>query len=396
MLVMKLRRRLLPLMVMALVAAACGGEDPAAPVGDEADDAPATDETEDDAAEDDPAEGEAAEGDDDVLRVAFVYVGPVGDAGWTFRHDVGRQDLDEALGDGVETTFLENIPEGAESERVFEDLARQGNDLIFGTSFGYGDQMVAVSEQYPDVVFEHATGNQTTDNLGTYFGAVEETRYLEGMAAGAATESDQIGYVAAFPIPEVVRGINAYTLGVREVNPDATVQVVWTSTWYDPEVEGQAAESLLDAGADVIGMHQDSPAPGQAAEAADAYWTGYHSDMEEFAPNAWLTASVWDWGPYYISTAESVVDGTWESREYYGDMTDGIFDLAPFGPSVSDDTQSEIETRRQEILDGDFAPFTGPIDDQDGEERVAEGESMDLDELLSFDWFVEGVVGQIE
>jgi basic membrane protein A and related proteins len=397
---MKLRRSVLPLVVAALLAAACGGEDPTAPVGDETDDTAATDDADDTDTDTDSDAGEAgddaAEGDDEVLRVAFVYVGPVGDAGWTFRHDAGRQDLEEALGDRVETTFLESVPEGAESERVFEDLARQGNDLIFGTSFGYGDQMVAVSEQYPDVVFEHATGYQTTDNLGTYFGAVEETRYLEGMAAGAATESDQIGYVAAFPIPEVVRGINAYTLGVREVNPDATVQVIWTSTWYDPEVEGQAAESLIDAGADVIGMHQDSPAPGQAAEEAGAKWTGYHSDMEEFAPSAWLTASVWDWGPYYISTAESVLDGTWESREYYGNMADGIFDLAPFGESVEQDTQDEIAARRQEILDGDFAPFTGPINDQDGDERVSDGESMDLGELLSFDWFVEGVIGQIE
>ena len=394
---MKLRRSVLPLVVAALIAAACGGEDPAAPVDDTADDTTdeATDEDEDGADEDGDGDGEAAD-DDDVLRVAFVYVGPVGDAGWTFRHDVGRQDLEEALGDRVETTFLENVPEGAESERVFEDLARQGNDLIFGTSFGYGDQMVAVSEQYPDVVFEHATGYQTTENLGTYFGAVEETRYLEGMAAGAATDTNQIGYVAAFPIPEVVRGINAYTLGAQSVNPDATVQVVWTSTWYDPEVEGQAAESLIDAGIDVIGMHQDSPAPGQAAEAAGAKWTGYHSDMEEFAPTAWLTASVWDWGPYYISTAEAVMDGTWSSREYYGDMADGIFDIGPFGESVDADTISAIEERRDQILDGSFAPFTGPITDQDGDERVAEGEQMDLGALLSFDWFVEGVIGQIE
>jgi basic membrane protein A and related proteins len=388
---MRFQRRILPLVALAMLAAACGGADTPAETTDTG--------TDDSAAEDDTAadDGAADEGTDDgePLKVAFVYVGPVGDAGWTFQHDQGRLALEEALGDRVETTYLESVPEGAESVRVFEDLARQGNDLIFGTSFGYGEAMLEVSEQYPDVVFEHATGYLTSDNLGTYFGAVEEGRYLEGMAAGAASESGRLGYVAAFPIPEVVRGINAYTLGAQSVNPDATVQVVWTSTWYDPETEGQAAESLLDAGVDVLGMHQDSPAVGQAAEAAGAKWTGYHSDMTEFAPTAWLTASVWNWGPYYISTAEAVLDGSWSSDEYYGPMADGIFDIAPFGDSVPEDARAQIEDIRSQLLAGEFAPFTGPISDQSGTERVAAGESMALGDLLSFDWFVEGVIGEI-
>jgi basic membrane protein A and related proteins len=369
---MKLRKWLLPLMVIALVAAACGGED-----------TPDTTDLGD------------ADGDGEPTRVAFVYIGPPGDAGWTFQHDQGRQAVEEEFGDAVEVTFLENIPEGAESVQTFERLAREGNDLIFGTSFGYMEPMAEVSEQFPDVVFEHATGYLTTDNMGNYFGAAEEGRYLEGMAAGAASESGEIGYVAAFPIPEVLRGINAYTLGAREVNPDATVRVVWTSTWYDPEVEGQAAESLLDAGVDVVGMHQDSPAVGQAAEAAGAGWTGYNSDMQRFAEDAWLTATVWDWAPYYIDRVRQVMEGTWEPESYYGTMADGMVDLAPFGDRVPEDVRGEIEARQAEITAGDFAPFTGPINDQDGAERVADGEQMTLEELLSIDFFVEGVIGDI-
>ena len=386
------------MLVFALAAAACGGaaetegaEEPTGDTGgaDAATDATGTDE----ATEDGATDGEGATGD--PLRVAFVYVGPVGDAGWTYRHDQGRLALEEEFGDRVETTFLENVPEGAESERVFEDLARQGNDLIFGTSFGYMDQMVAVSERYPDVTFEHATGFKTTDNLGTYFGAAEEGRYLEGMTAASVSETGRLGYVAAFPIPEVLRGINAYALGARSVNPDATVQVVWTSTWYGPDIEKQAAESLLDAGVDVVGQHQDTPAPGQAAQEAGAHWTGYNSDMSEFAPEAWLTATVWDWGPYYIDTAEAVLDGTWEPDQYYGNMADGLVGLAEFGSAVPSDVQEQVEARRAEIVDGSFAPFTGPISNQAGEVVIPEGETAPLEDLLAMDYFVDGVVGEI-
>ncbi|MDQ3538520.1 MAG: BMP family ABC transporter substrate-binding protein [Actinomycetota bacterium] len=380
------------LAALALAAAGCGGGgsgQAGEPSGSEAAQGGAS---EGGANENGASEGAAA---GEPLKVAFVYVGPVGDAGWTYRHDVGRQDLEEALGDRVETTFVESVPEGPQSERTFEDLARQGNKLIFGTSFGYMDPMMAVAEKFPDVVFEHATGFKTAENLGTYFGAAEEGRYLEGMAAGAASESGKLGYVAAFPIPEVLRGINAYTLGARSVNPDATVRVVWTSTWFGPEIEKQAAESLLDAGVDVVGQHQDTPAPGEAAQAAGAKWTGYNSDMEEFAPEAWLTATQWDWGPHYIDTAEKVLDGSWESSQYYGNMADGLVTLAPFGESVGDDIKTQIEERMAALRDGEFAPFTGPINDQSGEERVAEGEQAPLEDLLSMDYFVEGVDGEI-
>jgi basic membrane protein A and related proteins len=385
--------------VGGLVATACGDADETVDEPAEVDAPAEVDEEEPEATEEEPAaptEGRWAGeggGDDGVLRVAYVYVGPVGDAGWTYAHDQGRLAMEAALGDRVETTYLESIEEGAPAERVFEDLAREGYDLIFGTSFGFMDAMAAVAPNYPDIVFEHCSGYTTDENLGTYFGAMEEPRYLSGMAAGSVSETGRLGYVAAFPIPEVIRGINAFTLGAREVNPEATVEVVWTSTWFDPAVEKEAAESLLDRGVDVVAQHQDTPSPGQAAEERGAYWVGYNSDMTEFAPDAWVTAPVWDWGPYYIDTVERLWDGTWESREVYASMADGIVGLAPFGAVVGSDVQSLIDQRAQEIIDGSFAPFTGPLNDQDGELRVEDGVEMTLGELLEISWFVEGVIG---
>lgn len=318
------------------------------------------------------------------MKVAFVHVGPVADKGWSWAHDQGAKYLESNM--NVEITTLESIPEGSDSQRVFEDLAAQGNELIFGTSFGYMDPMLAAAANYPDVTFMHATGFKTAENMGNYFGAAEEGRYLSGMAAGAATTADLIGYVAAFPIPEVLRGINAFTLGVREINPDAQVQVVWTSTWFDPPTEGTAAQSLLDAGADVIAMHQDSAAPGQTAEAAGAKWVGYNTDMEEFAETAWLTASIWDWGPFYLKTAQDVAAGTWTSEAYYGNMADGMVDIAPFGEAVSADTRTLIEERKAEIIAGTFSVLPDPIVDQDGNSRP-------LGDIFIMDYFVEGVIG---
>ena len=363
--------------VLSLVAAACGDDDDAASTTAAPSTTAASSTTE--------APTTTAGGSEETLKIAFVHVGPVADKGWSWAHDQGAKYVEENM-DNVEITTLESIPEGPDSQRVFEDLAEAGNQLIFGTSFGYMDPMLAAAENYPDTVFMHATGFKTSENMGNYFGAAEEGRYLAGMAAGAATESGLIGYVAAFPIPEVLRGINAFTLGAREMNPEAEVQVVWTSTWFDPPVEGDAAQALLDAGADVIAMHQDSPAPGQAAEAAGAKWAGYNTDMTEFAPNAWLTAPVWDWGPFYLKTAQQVRDGSWTSEAYYGNMADEMVDIAPFGPSVTQETQDAILERKQQIIDGSFAVFPDPIVDQDGNER-------ELGDIFSMDYFVEGVNG---
>jgi len=375
-----LRRSMVTLATLAVIAGACGGDD-------DSSSEPTSDATAD------AADSTASDADCEPIKAAFVYVGPIGDAGWTKKHDDGRKELEAALGDCVETTYLESVPEGAESEATFDRLAREGNDVIFGTSFGYMDQMLAVAEKYPDVKFEHATGFKVSDNMSTYFGAAEEARYLSGMAAASVTESGQMGYVAAFPIPEVLRGINAFTLGAQRINPDVTVEVAWTSTWFDPVVEKEAAEALLNGGADVIAQHQDTPSAGEAAQTASGYWVGYNDDMSRFAPDAWLTAPVWDWGPYYISVVEAIRDGTWESEQYYGNMADGLVKLSPVADVVPQDVRDQIATVQDEIIAGTFAPFTGPISDQDGTENVADGEVPDLGTLLGMDYFVAGVIG---
>lgn len=361
-------------LALALIAAACSSDDDSSDTTAAADDGETT-----------TTAASSDGGDTETLKIAYVHVGPTEDAGWSWAHDQGAQYVKDNM-ENVEITTLESIDEGADSQRVFEDLAAAGNQLIFGTSFGYGEPMQLAAGNFPDVVFEHATGNLTAENMGNYFGAAEEARYLSGMAAGAATETNLVGYVAAFAIPEVLRGINAFTLGVREVNPDAQVQVVWTSTWVDPAIEGDAAQALLDAGADVLAMHQDTPAVGQAAEAAGAKWVGYHADMSEFAPDAWLTAPVWDWKEFYLNRAQAVRDGTWQPEVFYGNMADGMVVLAPFGPSVSDETKALIDERQAQIIDGSFSVFPDPIVDQDGNSRP-------LGDIFAIDYFVEGVIG---
>lgn len=347
----------------------------------------------------------AAEAPD--VKVAVVYLGVPDDKGWTYQHEQGILELEKAL--GVTVKRVENIADNADSEKTFEQLASEGYNVIYATSFGYGSPMANVAVKYPKVCFQWATGAKfllTKDgggafadfaalpaNLGTYFGAAEEARYLSGIAAGKASTSGKIGYVAAFPIPEVLRGINAFTLGAQSVNPDATVQVSWTKTWFDPTIEKQAAESLLDAGVDVLAQHQDTTAAGVAAEAKGAKWVGYNSDVKEAAPKAWLTAPTWNWGPYYTKTTKAVADGTCPGDEYYGNMADGMVTLASFGESVDAATQAAILAKGEEIKAGTFAPFTGPISDQNGKEVLASGVKADLGALLSMSYFVKGVIG---
>lgn len=329
-------------------------------------------------------------------KVAFIYVGPIGDGGWSFAHNEGRLFLEKEV-PNLETTYIESVPENAaDAERVLTDLAEQGNKIIFATSFGYMDSVIKVAEKYPDVTFLHCSGYKTAANVGTYFGRMYQARYLSGIVAGKSTKTNTIGYVAAFPIPEVVRGINAFTLGVRSVNPEAKVRVVWTSTWLDPAKEKDAAVTLLNTGADVITQHQDTPGPMQAAQEKGAYGVGYNSDMSKFAPNAVLTTPVWNWGPYYVNTVKAVLDGTWKNDQYWGPMSDGIVGLAPYGPMVSEDVKAAVESKKQEILNGSFDVFDGPIKDQTGKVKVAEGSKMTDAEMLSFDWFVEGVEGSVQ
>jgi len=330
------------------------------------------------------------------LKVAFVYIGVPGDAGWTYMHDQGRKELEAALGDQVETTAVENVPEGPAGKKTFEDLARQGYKLIFGTSFGYMDQMLEVAKEFPDVKFMHATGYKTSDNMGTYFGAAEEARYLAGMVAASVSKSGKLGYVAAFPIPEVVRGINAFELGAQAINPKATTKVVWTSTWFDPKVEKQAAQSLLNAGVDVLAQHQDSAATGEAAQEAGARWLSYNSDMSALAPKAWAGGPGWDWGPFYIAQAKAVIDGTWKSEQYYGNMKDGMVKF--FGPAA--DVPAEAAAAVKEVMDkytaGTAFPFDGPVVDQSGKEQVAKGATASMDQLMGMQFFVKGVQGTIK
>ena len=328
------------------------------------------------------------------IKVAFMYVGPVGDAGWTFEHDKGRKYLAEKMPD-VETTYVESVPESADAERVLTEMAEKGNKVIFATSFGYMDYVIKVAQKYPKVVFMHATGFKTAPNAGTYFAREYQARYLSGIVAGKATKANLIGYVAAHPIPEVIRGINAFTLGVRSVNPKAKIKVVWTNTWYDPGKEKEAAKSLLEVGADVIAQHQDTPAPMQAAEEKGKLGVGYNSDMRPYAPKAVMTGPVWNWGPYYVKVVEAVKNGTWKPDQYWGPMSEGVIDLGPYGPMVPDDVKKLVDTKKQEIITGKWDVFTGPIKDQKGELNVKEGQRMTDPDMLSFNWFVEGVEGTI-
>ena len=333
---------------------------------------------------------------EEELSVAFIYIGQPGDLGWTYEHEQGRLMLEEELGDQVDTFTVPDVPEGPDSEKAIRDVVNQGADVVFTTSFGYMDPTLTVAQENPDVIFEHASGFKTAENMATYFGRMYQPRYLSGLVAGNMTENNSIGYVAAFPIPEVIRGINAFTLGVREVNPEAEVRVVWTNTWYDPVAEREAAVALLDQGVDIIAQHQDTTEPQKAAEEAGALSIGYDSDMRQFVGDTVLTSPVWNWGVYYVDTVQNVLDGTWETHQYWGGLEDGIVELADMSPMVPEDVVSTVESERSRIVEDEWDVFCGPINGQDGSEQVAEGECMSDEDKLSMDWFVEGVVGSLD
>ncbi|MBY9080825.1 BMP family ABC transporter substrate-binding protein [Paenibacillus sp. HN-1] len=325
-------------------------------------------------------------------KVAFVYIGPPGDGGYTYQHDQGRQEMEKEL--GIKATTVENIPEGPDAERTITELA-QSNDIVFTTSFGYMEQTLNVAKKFPNVKFDHASGYKTADNMGTYFGKNYEASYLTGIAAGKVTKNNHLGYVGAFPISEVIYNLNAFTLGAQSVNPDVKVDVVWTNTWYDPTTERQAAISLLDKGADVLLAYQDSPATIQAAQERGAFAGGNDSDMKKYAPDNYLTNPVWDWGPYYTKTVKSVMDGTWTNEQYSGSMADGMVKLAPFGNKVPEDVQKLVTDAQAKIISGELNVFTGPITDNAGTVQVPEGKTLTLDEVLSMNWLAKGVVGTI-
>jgi basic membrane protein A len=328
-----------------------------------------------------------------AIKAGFIYVGSADDAGWTAAHDAGRRYAEKQLGAKLETTFKENVPEGPQVSQVIDDLVRDGDKIIFATSFGFQDAMVAAAKKYPDVKFEQATGSKLAPNLAEYYGAGEDSVYLAGMAAGAASRSGTLGYVAPFPIPEVIRDVNAYTLGAQATHPGAKVKVVWTNTWFDPDKESKAAQGLASSGADVLGQSQDSPSTGQVAKTAGLKWTGYDSDQQRFAPKSWLTGAVYNWGPYYTRRIEAAIDGTWKSGSYYGSIADGFTDIAPFGQSVSPATRAKIKAKKDAIKSGSFYEFQGPLYDQSGKQRVAKGSKLSLSDILGMSWFVKGVVG---
>ncbi len=332
----------------------------------------------------------------DKLKVGFVYVGPIGDHGWTYRHDIGRLAIETELGDQVETTFVESVAEGQDAERVIRQLASSGHGLIFTTSFGYMNPTVKVAKQFPDVKFEHATGYKRADNVSTYVARFYEGRYIIGRIAGAVTKSNTVGYIASFPIPEVVRGINAFTLGLRSVNPEATVKVVWVNSWYDPGKEGDAAKALIDQGADIISQHTDSPAPLQVAEERGVQGFGQASDMSAFAPKAQLTAIIDNWDEYYVSRAKAVIDGAWESVDVWDGIDSGMVEMAPYNEeALPADVVADAKATEEAIKSGSLHPFTGPIKNQAGEVIIKEGETADDGMLLGMDWYVEGVEGTL-
>ncbi len=329
------------------------------------------------------------------LKVGFVYVSPIGDAGWTYQHDRARKVMEKALGAKVETKYVESVPEGAEATRVIRELAASGYKLIFTTSFGYMNPTIKVAKLFPNTFFEHNTGYKQAKNVSTYVARFYEGRYLTGVVAGKMTKSNVIGYIAAFPIPEVVRGINAFTMGLRSVNPAAEVKVIWVNSWFDPGREREASDALIAQGADVVTHHTDSTAPTLAAEEAGVFSIGYHSDMSKYGANAHLTASTHDWSGYYIKRVNDVLDGTWKSEAVWWGIKDGMVKLARLNPAVPKAVADLGAEREQAIAAGTLHPFAGPVRSQDGEVRVPAGQTMADEELLRMDWYVEGVQGKL-
>lgn len=328
-----------------------------------------------------------------AFKAAFIYVGPHNDGGWSQAHDKGRLYLQKQLGSNVKTTFKENVPEGPQVAQVIESLIRDGNKIIFATSFGFQGAMKAAAAKHPDVKFEMATGTYTSKNMAEYFGAGEDAIYLSGMAAGAATKKGVIGYVVPFAIPEVIRHANAFALGAQATHPGVKVRLIWTNSWFDPGKEKKAAQSLHAAGADVLGQNVDSPAAGQYAESKGIPWVGYDSDARKFAPKQWLTAAVYDWGPYYLRRTKAAMNGTWKTGFYYGTIKDGMIGLAPYGPKVSAKTKAAIAKKRAAIVKGTFYEFAGPLYDQKGKLRIPKGKRMSVKDLYGMNWLVKGVIG---
>ncbi|MEX6508233.1 BMP family ABC transporter substrate-binding protein [Jiella sp. M17.18] len=332
-------------------------------------------------------------GKKDKVKAAFVYVGPVGDYGYSFAQDQGRKYLEQKLGDKVSTNYVENVSEGPDAERVIRQLAQAGNDIVFTTSFGFMNPTLKVARQFPNVAFDHATGYKTAKNMGNYNSRFYQGRAVLGTIAGMMSKTGKGGYVASFPIPEVVMGIDAFTLAARAVNPKFTTQVVWVNSWYDPAKEAEAAKALLSQGVDVISQHTDSPAPLQAAEQAGVIAFGQAWDMTKFAPKSQMTAIVDHWGPYYVDEVNRLLAGDWKPRSVWWGMKEDILEMAPWNPRMPEDVQKAAQKIVDETKAGTYDVFTGPIKDKSGKLRVKDGVKIPDEELLKLDWYVEGVQG---
>ena len=329
------------------------------------------------------------------LNIAFAYIGPVGDAGWTYAHDRGRLEMEKELGDKVKTTFVEKVPEGPEAERVIRDLVSQGNTLIFGTTFGYMEPMLKVAADNPNVKFEHGTGYKTAPNMRTYDARTYEGAYMAGVIAGSVTKSNTLGVVGSIPIPEVIRNINSFTLGAQSVNPKIKTKVVWVNAWFDPPKESEGAQSLLNQGADVLFQNTDSSAVLQAAEKAGKHAFGWDSDMSKFGPKSHLASAVINWGPYYTKAAKDVLEGTWQTGGVWWGVKEGAIDLVSISDTVPGDVKAKIETIKNGLKDGSFVIWKGPVVGQDGKEVLAKDAVADDKFLGGINFYVKGVEGSV-
>ncbi|MEW9921108.1 BMP family ABC transporter substrate-binding protein [Marimonas sp. MJW-29] len=329
-------------------------------------------------------------------KVGFVYVGPIGDGGWTYEHDKGRLMVEKELGDKVETVYVENVAEGPDSERVMTQMALDGADLIFTTSFGYMDPTINVAKKFPDVKFEHATGYKRADNVSTYSARFYEGRAIQGHIAGKMTKSNIIGYIGSYPIPEVIRGINSAFIHARKANPDVQFKIVWAYTWFDPAKEADAAKVLIEQGADVVLQHTDSTAPQAAAqEAGNVVTFGQASDMAQYAPFPRVSSIIDEWGPYYVARTKAVMDGTWESKDTWDGIGAGMVGIGEITDAVPADVKAEALALKDAIASGEYHPFTGPLNKQDGSVFLAEGETADDGTLAGMNFYVEGIEGDI-
>jgi basic membrane protein A len=328
------------------------------------------------------------------LKAGFVYVSPITEAGWTKQHDEGRKAVEKALGDKVRTTFVTDVAEGADAERVIRDLAQQGHQIIFTPSFGYMEPTLKVAKEFPNVKFESVTGYKTAPNVAASNARYYEGRYLAGVAAGRMTQTHFAGYVAGFPIPEVLQGINAFTLGMRSVNPRATVKVVWLNAWFDPPKEREAAMSLFNQEVDVIAFHTASTAVMAAAQERGRMAVAYHSDMRKVGPDAQIIAVTHHWGDHYTRRVKAVMDGNWKSGSVWGGVKEGMIRVGDFGPKVPKKVQGEVLAQQKAIGAGTMHPFTGPITDNEGREVLPKGQRLSDEQILNMNWLVQGVVGK--